>query len=144
MTDTAPIILPAQPSPHAAAVLEFLTEEGFRPHLDDQGDVFFKFEGGTYYLMTSEPDPTYFALYSFRIWSLDDLAERTRAHEAAAQAHQRIRIGQITVLDDDVNASVQAYLPDEHAWQRVLLRNVSGLQALIRTFREQMHAQLEN
>lgn len=135
---------PLIPTPYAADVLDFLTEEGFRPHLDEQGDVLFKFEGGTYYLLTSEADSTYFALYYFRFWSLVDPAERARAHEAAAQAHQRIRIGQITVLDDDVNASVQAYLPGADDWRSVLMRNLSGLQALVRTFRDHMHAQLEN
>lgn len=136
--------LPLTPTRYATDVLDFLAEEGFRPQLDDEGDVLFKFEGGTYYLMTSDADPSYFALYYFRFWPLEDPAERIRAHEAAAQAQQRIRIGQITVLDTDVNASVQAYLPGADAWRGVLLRNLSGLQALVRSFREQMHAQLEN
>lgn len=141
-TQNAPLAL--IPTRYAAQVLDFLAEEGFRPQLDEEGDVFFKFEGGTYFLVTSGEDASYFALYYLRFWSLDDAAERLRAHEAAAHTHLRVRIGRIIVLDDDVNACVQAYLPDEEGWRGVLLRNLSGLQALVKTFREQMHAQLEN
>jgi hypothetical protein len=140
----SPSPLALTPTRYASEVLDFLAQEGFRPGLDDEGDVYFKFEGGTYVLVTSEEDASYFALYYLRFWSLDDPAERARAHEAAAQAHQRIRIGRITLLDDDVNASVQAYLPDGESWRSVLMRNLSGLQVLVKTFREQMHAQLEN
>lgn len=132
------------PTRYASEVLEFLAEEGFRPQLDEEGDVFFKFEGGTYFLITSDDDATYFALHYLRFWSLHDPAERLRAHEAAAQAHRRIRVGRIVILDDDVSASVQAYLPDGDSWRRVLMLNLSGLQALVKTFRDQMHAQLEN
>ena len=135
---------PLIPTRYAADVLDFLAEEGFRPQLDDEGDVLFKFEGGTYFLITSEEDASYFALYYLRFWALEDPAERLRAHEAAAQAHRRVRVGRLTILDDDVTASIQAYLPDGEAWRGVLMRNLSGLQALVRTFREQMHAQLEN
>ena len=135
---------PFTPTRYAAEVLDFLAEEGFRPSLDEEGDVVFKYEGGWYFLITSKDDATYFALYHLRFWPLDDAAERLRAHEAAALAHMQIRIGRITVLDDNVSASVDAYLPDDQAWRALLLRNLSGLQALVRTFRESMHAQLEN
>ena len=135
---------PVTPTRYAAEVLDFLTEEGFRPSLDEEGDVVFKFEGSWYFLITSKDDATYFALYHLRFWSLDDAAERLRAHEAAALAHMQIRIGRITVLGDNVSASVDAYLPDDGAWRTLLMRNLSGLQALVRTFRESMHAQLEN
>lgn len=139
--ETPPAVTPTR---YATEVLEFLAEEGFRPSLDDEGDVVFKFEGGWYFLITSKEDATYFALYHLRFWSLDDAAERLRAHEAAAQAHMRIRVGRITVLDDNVSASVDAYLPDDQAWRDLLMRNLSGLQAVVGAFREHMHAQLEN
>lgn len=132
------------PTRYAAEVLEFLAEEGFRPSLDDEGDVVFKYEGSWYFLVTSRDDATYFALYHLRFWPLDDAAERLRAHEAAALAHMNIRIGRVTVLDDNVSASIDAYLPDDQAWRGLLMRNLSGLQALVRAFRESMHAQLEN
>ena len=125
-------------------MLDCLAEEGFRTLIDEDGDVYFKFEGGTYVLATSVEDASYFALYYLRFWPLDDAAERARAHEAAAEAHRRIRVGRITVLEDDVNASVQAYLPDGDGWRGVLLRNLTGLQALVKAFSEQMRAQLEN
>ena len=59
-------------------------------------------------------------------------------------AQHNVRIGRVTVFDDNVSASVNAYLPDADSFRAVLLRSVDGLRFLSGQFREQMHAQLEN
>ncbi|MBB5235588.1 hypothetical protein [Deinococcus budaensis] len=132
------------PTPYASAVLDFLAEEGFRPQLDEDGDVFFKYEGGTYMVITSSDEPTVLTLVLPYFWPLDDAAERTRALEAAMFAHRQVRIGRVTVLENNVTASVNAYLPDGDSFRAVLLSSLDGLKYLSLKFREHMHAQLEN
>lgn len=138
--------LPALPAPntYAEAVLDFLTEEGFRPKLDEDGDVYFKYEGGTYVVLTGRDDPTVLLIVYPYFWSLDDAAERARALEAAMYAQQHVLIGRVTVLEGNVSASVNAYLPDENSFRAVLIKSVDGLKYLVTKFREHMHAQLEN
>ena len=36
--------------------IKFLEEEGYRPSIDEDGDVFFKIEGNTYYIKARYPD----------------------------------------------------------------------------------------
>ncbi|WP_194165356.1 hypothetical protein [Deinococcus terrestris] len=132
------------PTPYASAVLDFLAEEGFRPNLDEDGDVYFRFEGMTYVVITRTDEPTVLTLLLPPFWPLEDAAERTRALEAAMVAHRHVRIGRVTVLDDNVVASVNAYLPDENSFRAVLLSSLDGLKYLALKFREHMHAQLEN
>jgi len=134
----------ALPNAYAYQVIEFLTEEGFRPKLDADGDVLFKYEGCTYIVITVHNDPTSFCLLLPYFWPIEDPAERIRALEAAMHAQRTVRIGRVTVLDDDVTASVDAYLPDEGSFRTVLLRSLEGLRCLGNMFREQMRAQLEN
>lgn len=136
--------LTLHPTGYAAAVLDFLAEEGFRPGLDDDGDVYFKYEGSTYVVITSSDEPTVLVVLLPYFWPLDDAAERTRALEAVMFAHQHVRIGRVTVLQDNVSASVNAYLPDADSFRAVLLSSVEGLKYLSIKFREHMHAQLEN
>lgn len=132
------------PTPYAAAVLDFLAEEGFRPRLDDDGDVIFRYEGYTFIVLTASNEPTAFILVLPAFWPLDDAAERARALEAAMYAHRHVRIGRVTVLEHNVTASVNAYLPDEDSFRSVLLSSLEGLKYLSVKFREHMHAQLEN
>jgi hypothetical protein len=131
-------------NPYTAAVLDFLADEGFRPSIDKDGDVAFRYLGATYYVMTQTGDATSFAVVAPYFWALENAAERQRAFEAAMQAQMAVRIGRITVLDDNVNASVNAYLPDEQSFKAVLLRSVDGLHFLCAKFREQMTGLLEN
>ncbi|AZI45169.1 hypothetical protein EHF33_19855 (plasmid) [Deinococcus psychrotolerans] len=132
------------PNAYARDVLDFLAEEGFRPKLDEDGDVFFKYEGYTNVIMTAQGDATALCLMVPYFWPLEDAAERTRALEAAMYAQMNIRVGRITVMEKDVTATVNAYLPDDQAFKAVLLRSLSGLRSLVNTFRDQMRAQLEN
>lgn len=141
---TSAVPEPVVPTAYAEAVLDFLTEEGFRPKLDDDGDVYFKYEGMTYLLLTASNEPTVLTLVLPYFWPLEDAAERTRALEAAMVAHRHVRIGRVTVLEDNVSASVNAYLPDGDSFRAVLLSSVDGLKYLAGKFREHMHAQLEN
>lgn len=145
MTDLASAHAPSTLiTPYAQAALDFLADEGFRPSLDEDGDVTFRFEGYTFIIVTSTNEPTVLTLVLPYFWPLDDAAERQRALEAAMAAHRQVRIGRVTVLDTNVTASVNAYLPDAESFQQVLLKSLEGLKYLSVKFREHMHAQLEN
>ncbi|ACO47752.1 hypothetical protein DEDE109153_17705 [Deinococcus deserti] len=126
LNDTV-LLTPHAPTPYAAAALDFLAEEGFRPSLDDDGDVLFKYEGSLYLLVTASNEPTVLTLLLPYFWPLDDAAERERALEAAMYAHRNVRIGRVTVLEENVTASVNAYLPDDSSFRAVLLSSLEGL-----------------
>ena len=132
------------PTPYATDVLEFLADEGFRPKLDDDGDVYFKYEGSTYMVIANHGDATVLSVLLPYFWPLEDPAERARALEAAMHAQATIRIGRVMVLDENVSASVNAYLPDETSFRAVLLRSIDGLHYLGKAFRDHMRAQMEN
>ena len=135
---------PVLPTAYATDVLDFLAEEGFRPKLDDDGDVVFKYEGGTYFVIAGHGDATVLTVLLPYFWPLEDAAERTRAMEAAMHAQKSVQIGRVTVLDENVSARINAYLPDEQSFRAVLLRSIDGLHYLARVFRDHMRAQMEN
>ena len=130
---TADSSTPTLPNAYAQAALDHLAEEGFRPRLDEDGDVVFKYQGYTNILMTAQGDATAFCLMVPYFWPLEDAAERARALEAAMYAQMNIRIGRVTVMDRDVTATVNAYLPDDQSYQAVLLRSLEGLRYLVTT-----------
>ncbi|MGI8748004.1 MAG: hypothetical protein ACR2J4_06615 [Deinococcus sp.] len=140
MTETDVIL----PNPYTADVCDFLTEEGFRPKLDEDGDVYFRFEGSTYIVITAHGDATALALMLPSFWPIEDPAERLRALEAAMHAQRSVRIGRVVVFDETVSASVNAYLPDAASFRAVLLRSLEGLSYLAKVFRDHMRAQMEN
>lgn len=64
------------PTPYATDAIDYLTEEGFRPRLDETGDVFFRFQGSPYILMTAHGDATNLSLFLPYFWPITDAAER--------------------------------------------------------------------
>ncbi|UQN08797.1 hypothetical protein [Deinococcus sp. QL22] len=144
MTDAELAPTPAAPTPYAQAIFEFLSEEGFRPKMDDDGDVHFRCEGNAYYVAAQSGEAQYFQLVFLPFWPIEDAAERVRVHEAAAHVHNHLKVGRILVLEDNVMADVAAYFPEDQTWQGVFYRHLGGLQAVVRSFREHMRAQLEN
>ena len=142
--DVEPVTTTPTPTPYEAAVLDFLTEEGFRARLDEEGDVYFKYQGMTYVVITRDNEPTVLQILLPYFWPLEDALTRTRAMEAAMDAHKTVRIGRIIVWEDNVSATVNAYLSDEDSFRAVLLHSVDGLAYLAQYFREQLNARSES
>lgn len=128
-------------SSHAERVAAFLRDEGFRPTIDDDGDVAFKFEGGSYYVSIDEGDPRFLRVVFPYFWSIDDEDERRRVLMIANEVQRRFKVGRFYVLDTDTSAVVDGYLPDETAFRGVLLRWLGALPEMVREFRHLMRAQ---
>ena len=48
-------------------LFSYLSDEGFRPKLDDEGDIVFKYEGDTYIVIFNENDPDFASLNKYLI-----------------------------------------------------------------------------
>ena len=53
-------------STNCEAVYNFLSEEGFRPQIDKEGDIVFKAEGDTYLICFNESDDDFMAVRKYR------------------------------------------------------------------------------
>ena len=60
--------------------INYLREEGYCPTVDNDGDVMFKVQGATLFLMDDENDETFLKIWLPQFWSLDDDQERAKAH----------------------------------------------------------------
>ena len=52
-------------STNCEAVYNFLSEEGFRPQIDKEGDIVFKAEGDTYLICFNESDEDFMAVRKY-------------------------------------------------------------------------------
>lgn len=126
----------------AAIYIDFLEREGYRPAIDDAGDVLFRCEGRCYYLMVDDDDPTYFRLLFPNFWSIDGALEHQRALLAAADVTAEIKVAKIYVLADDTQAAAEMFLADPEQLARdlprVFDRALRALQGAVRRFCELM------
>ena len=93
-------------SPLANVYLEHLKDEGYRPALDDDGDIYFKKEGKTYLIILDEDDPTFFRLVFPNFWEIESDEERERVVHAASAATAATKVTKVFPVEDNVWASI--------------------------------------
>jgi hypothetical protein len=129
-----------EPSELATKYFELLCEEGFRPKYDSDGDIFFKFEGKTYYLFVEEDDPELIRIARMWFFSLDDENELNRAHRITDKVNSRFKLAKLFVVsDEDVCASVELLVESPNEARPLLDRALRAVASAIRFFVEEMY-----
>lgn len=124
----------------AQIYMDILTEEGFRPNLDKDGDVVFKFEGGNYCIFAEESDLQYFRLTYPAFWSIESAQERALMLESAASVNAQMKVTKIYPVQDDTWAAIELYMVKVEDFRHILNRSLNNLQESVRKFNDLMRA----
>jgi WD40 repeat protein len=118
--------------------MDYLAEEGFRPNLDKDGDIHFKYEGNHYYLLYSARDRQFVRMIYPNFWPIESDEERQRALAAANMITGQCKCCKVYVSDEDVNAAVELFVAEPSHAVAVLGRALGALQHGVKTFAEEM------
>ncbi len=119
---------------------DYLTAEGYQPTIDADGDVRFKSEGFTYYIIIDDKDERYFRLLFPNFWSIDDGEELARALVAANYATMVTKVAKVYVRNDgkDTSASIEMFVDPPEQFAKTFPRCMSALRTAVNTFVEKM------
>ena len=87
--------------------IDYLTEEGYMPKIDSDGDVLFKREGNPYYIIIDENDPMYFSVARPNFWLIDSKEELLKVMLAAGYTNSIARACKIFTVNMTTWATVQ-------------------------------------
>jgi len=116
----------------------FLTKEGYAPSIDRDGDVQFKFEGGSYFIGVQEKDPKYFRLVFPNFWRIESERERRKVLIAANDSTAKVKCAKVFMLKDNVHASVEIFVNSPEDFKPVFRRSISAIRAGVRNFVRKM------
>ncbi len=122
----------------ASKYLDFLSQEGFRPSVDEDGDVTFRYEGGFYGILIDPKDVKYVRLVFPNFWSIDSKDEGDRASRACVYATGKTKVAKVYTVRDNVWAAIELFCPSTEAFQAVFPRCMGALRASVSNFREYM------
>ncbi len=129
------------PSGLARTYLDFLVREGYRPRLDEDGDVVFKAEGLACFIDVSPTDPTYLRVVAPNVWSIDDEPERLRALRVANEVQRDLKAVKVVLAPHgDTWVVTEVFLDDADAFENTLMRCVRVLLIGVGRFRDLMRA----
>ena len=127
-----------KPSPAQQIYLDYLSDEGFKAHIDSDGDIGFKYEGGDYYVIVDE-DEQFFRLVYPAFWKLDDDAEINKALVASEQVNDKVKTGKVMFVGEWVWASVESFVEDREDFKPIFTRSLGALRSTWRTFIDEMN-----
>ena len=119
--------------------LEILSEEGFRPVLDDSGGINFKYEGVNYVVDVQEDDPEYFRILYIYIWVAQSNEERLKAERVAGKIMNSYKVVRILQWDNGFVATIEMFLPSVDVIRPVLNRILSLLKFIGKEFSDLMN-----
>lgn len=120
---------------------DYLTEEGYKPSIDEDGDVVFKREGRSYFISVSEKDPEYFRVVLPNFWSIESEEERAKVLAAANWSNNRSKVSKIYTVKDNTWASIELFIKDPKDFKKVFARSMSALGNGADTFTKKMRDQ---
>jgi hypothetical protein len=95
--------------------VSYLRDEGYQPSIDSDGDIAFKAEGRTFYIIVYDDDLEYFYILFPNFWEMESEAERRQFTEAASYVNRTTKL--VTVFmtshnDTSISASILVSKPE--------------------------------
>lgn len=118
----------------------YLRDEGYQPKIDGDGDVVFKAQSLTYILFADEDDREYYRLTIPNFWPIESEKERAQAYAAAGKATAQMKVAKVSVVKDNLWASVEMLIDPIENFTKVFERSLRILQASVEVFRDEMNA----
>jgi hypothetical protein len=118
--------------------LEYLTTEGYKGEIDNDGDVRFKSEGFTYYISVDEKDQQFFRLVLPQIYEFDEAKEGSKAVAACEYATGRTKVAKVSIVSNKVWVSAEMLLVSPEQFKPIFPRTIGVCQTARKIFMEKI------
>jgi hypothetical protein len=137
-------LLPAQVTKTSlqAMYMDYLRGEGYVPSIDDDGDVRFRYEGGTYYIIVQEGDLEYFRILYPNFWEIESEEELLKAHSVISYVNRTTKVAKIFLNrdEDDVSIAGETLLDAPEDFRNFIKRVLNAIGTARADFRNRMNS----
>lgn len=121
--------------------LSYLREQGYQPEIDSDGDVMFKAEGSSYYIIVDEGDLESFRMLYPGFWEIESLSEKAKVYEVVNYINRTKKIVKAYLYSTEDNVSMDANILVENPedFKLHFRRMLNLLISQKREFREKMN-----
>lgn len=118
-----------------------LREKGYIPSIDEDGDIFFKREGSSYFIYIERNDPSFTSILLPGIASLNSDADRARAAAAVSFANSNTKVAKAYISgsqDQLVTIAAEIYLENPNDFAVLFERLMMTIDSAKEDFRSKM------
>ena len=120
--------------------ISYLMEQGYQASVDSDGDIKFKAEGRTFFIIVYDDDLQFFSVLFPNFWEIESLAEKEKVFEVANYLNRSIKVVKtyINPREDNVSIGVEIFLNKPEDFKVNFNRIVDLLMSTVREFRDRM------
>lgn len=107
--------------------VNFLTEEGYRPEIDSDGDVRFKHDGKILFIGVSESDANFFRIVLPNIWKIENDTERRKVLAAVDYSNAKSKVSKAYILNNNVWVAIEMFVGDPEGFTTMFTRCLAAL-----------------
>ncbi|HOI00363.1 MAG TPA: hypothetical protein PLE85_07430 [Bacteroidales bacterium] len=107
--------------------VNFLKDEGYKPEVDDDGDVKFKREGRTYFILVQETDMEFFTIILPNIWEIESEEERAKVIVACDASNAKTKVTKVYSFKDNVWVTVELFIRQPEDFKGVFARAMNAI-----------------
>jgi hypothetical protein len=120
--------------------LTYLRGEGYQPEIDSDGDIQFKAEGRTLYIIVYDTDLNYFRIVYPYFWEIESEPEREKVAEAASYATRTTKLARVYMTkDDDTSIDACIFIEKPEDFKIHFKRMINVILVARRDFIEKMN-----
>lgn len=121
-----------------AIYMRHLSQEGYVPSIDKDGDVQFKSEGRTYFIPVKETDPGFFAVYLINIYEVTP-ENKLQVLEACNKITATTKVSKVQIIEDQrVWITCETYVSHPEEGMKIFSRCLSSISTAYASFRDEM------
>lgn len=121
--------------------VSYLRGEGYQPSIDSDGDVMFKAEGFTLYIIVDNEDPESFRILFPNFWEIESAAEKTKAYVVANYINRTTKVAKVYINSQETWVSMDAniYVEEPDDFEPHFRRMIQLLLSEVGEFRDEMN-----
>jgi len=121
--------------------ISYLREQGYLGNIDQDGDIEFKAEGSTFYIIVDSRDLKSFRILFPNFWEIESEAEKAKAYKAANYINRTTKIAKVYLnsREDDVSMDANIFIDKPEDFKLFFRRMIDLLVEERREFWEKMN-----
>jgi len=92
--------------------MNILREEGYIPSIDEDGDIRFKMQGLTLYVMTDKDDPMFLRIILPKFWEIESDEEFAKVHFVANKMNTEYKVGKVFIANNNTTAACELFISE--------------------------------
>jgi len=120
--------------------MNYLSQQGYSPEIDSDGDVRFSYAGYTLFIAVNENDPEYIRIVLPNIWPIESNEEQLQVLIATDYTNNKIKVVKLYLNNNNTSAAIESFIAEPEDFSGIFKRSLEALEGGVMQFSRKMRS----